>query len=528
MQLKYILSVLVCSLSLSSFSQEDEVIFSVNNEPTTTSEFLRVYNKNLSIVSDDSQKGIKNYLELYVNYKLKVKQAKDLGLDTVTAYKKELETYKRQLMEPYLKDDAFVSKLVKEAYERGLVEKKASHILVKLPQMVKDTMTAYEKIAEARAAILNGGAFDDIAKQYSDDESAKSNDGNLGYFSVFDMVYPFENAVYNAKKGEVSNIFKTRFGYHIVMLHDTRKALGELQASHIMIKTDSAESRDRIDAIYKELLSGTKSFEQIAKEESDDKFSGEKGGDLGRFGSGRMVKEFEEVVFSLKEEGAISKPFETQFGWHIVKLVKKYPVESFEKQENELTAKVKRGDRASIVSNSIVHKIKNNYEVTVNKKALEPFINGTWRTIELNDELLTVRDMSVSQLVLKDFLEDKEYAEFELEKFKNAQILEYYKAHLEETNPEYAAIYREYKEGLLLFELLQEKVWNKAKDTVAIKDFYDKNRIKYTEGEFNEIRGEVSNDYQNYLEKEWIKKLHSTYNVIVNEEVVLKLIEDKQ
>ena len=526
MQLKNILSILIFALSLSSFSQQEEVIFTVNGEPTGTNEFLRVYNKNLNVVADSSQKEIKNYLDLYINYKLKVKQAKDLGLDTVAAYQNELATYKKQLMEPYLKDDAFVSKLVVQAYERGLVEKNVSHILVKLQPMAKDTMPAYEKISKARAAVLNGESFEMVAKQYSDDGSAKSNGGNLGYFSVFDMVYPFESAVYNAKKGEVSEIFKTRFGYHIVMLNDTREALGEVQASHIMIKADSIGSKDRIDAIYKELQNGIKSFEEIAKKESEDKFSGEKGGDLGRFGSGRMVKEFDEVVFSLKQEGTISKPFKTQFGWHIVKLTKKFPIESFEKQEKELTAKVKRGDRASIVSNSIVHKIKDDYKVVVDKKALEPFTNGTWKTSSLTSNLLSVRDMSVSQESLKRFLKEKEYSDLEFENFKNTQILEYYKAHLEETNSEFANIYKEYKEGLLLFELLQEKVWDKAKDSIGVKEYFNRNTALYAGNEFEEIKGKVGNDYQIYLEEEWIKELRAIYKVVINEEVVLKLIEN--
>lgn len=524
MTLKYYLSFLFVIAHIAVFSQNNETIFSIDGKVISTDEFLRVYNKNLEIIVDDDQKEIKNYLDLYVNYKLKVKQAIDLGYDTLTSYKKELLTYKKQLMEPYLKDDAFISKLVKEAYDRSLLEINASHILVKFPPMAGDTMKAFNKINEARTKLKKGGDFLSVAKKYSDDGSAQTNGGKLGYFSVFDMVYPFEREAYNVEVGEISRVFKTRFGYHIVKVNAIRAARGEVEAAHIMIQGDSITSKEKMDQIYQDLMNGVESFERMAEKHSEDKNTAKKGGYLGRFGSGKMVIEFEEVSFALEDKGAISKPFKTQFGWHIIKLIKKYPIESFEDQEKELTSKVRRGDRASIVSNSIVPRIRDNYTLNVNDTALQVFNTPNWKTANLDSELLTIKEVSVSQNELKAYLNDRDFTEGLFKKFKDFQILEYYKAHLEETNKEFAGTYLEYKEGLLLFELLQKRIWNKSKDSVGIENYFNNHKMVYN-GKLEENRGKVSNDYQGYLEKLWIEELHETYKVVINEPVLTKLIE---
>ena len=505
-----------------SFSQADGVLFTIDNQEITTKEFDRVYNKNIDIVADKNQKGIDNYLELYINYKLKVRQAQDLKLDTISSYKKELSSYKKQIMAPYLRDNEFIDKLVKEAYDRSLVEINASHILIKLAQKSTDTAAAYTKIMEAKAKIEKGEDFISVAVEYSEDPSVATNKGDLGYFSVFDMVYPFEEASYSTEKNNVSNPFRTRFGYHIIYVHDIRKARGEVEAAHIMIKLDSVSSRTKIDELYQKLESGEE-FSSVALNFSDDDYSAKKGGDLGRFGSGKMVPEFDEVIFSMENIGSYSQPFKTQFGWHIVMLTDKLPVKSFEEQEKELTAKVKRGDRASIVSNSIVHKIKGNYTIKVNKKALKLFESGTWKTDQKLDEVfMTLEGETISKQQLVDFIGDREYASILLEKFKEDQILNYYKLHLVETNQEFAFLYQEYKEGLLLFELMQQRIWDKSKDSIGLEAYYDLNKNNY-EQSLEDDKGRVLNDYQGHLEKLWINELHTTYNVKINNAAVEKL-----
>lgn len=509
-------------IAIYSYSQADRVLFTIDNQEITTKEFTRVYNKNIDIVADSSQKGIDNYLELYVNYKLKVMQAHDLKLDTVSSYIKELSSYKKQIMAPYLRDDEFIDKLVQEAYDRSLIEINASHILIKLPQKSNDTLAAFEKINEAKNKIEAGEDFAIVAAEYSEDPSAATNKGELGYFSVFDMVYPFENAIYSTGKNEVSNPFRTRFGYHIIYVHDIREAKGELAASHIMIKLDSISSRTKIDELYQKLENG-EDFSSVALNFSDDTYSANKGGDLGKFGSGKMVPEFDEVVFYLEDIGSYSQPFKTQFGWHIVKLTDKFPVKSFEEQEKELTSKVKRGDRASIVSNSIIHKIKGNYTIVINKKSLKLFESGSWKTDKNLDEVfMTLEGETVSKQQLASFLNDRAFSSALLEKFKEGQILNYYKLHLTETNQEFAFLYQEYQEGLLLFELMQQRIWDKSKDSIGLKAYYESNKKSYKQS-FEQDRGQILNDYQANLEELWIDELHTIYKVKINNVAVEEL-----
>ena len=253
-----ILLFLSVTVIVNAQNKKDRVLFTVDGEPVYTSEFLQVYNKNKDVVNKENKKDIEEYLGLFINYKLKLKQAYNLKLDTVPAYLKEFNKYKKQLIEPYLKDRKVTDKLVKEAYNRTKYEVKAKHILiiVKLNASPADTLKAYNKALEARKEILEGKKFEDVAKKYSQDPSAKENGGNLGYFSAFSMVYPFESAAYNTNVGEVSMPFRTRFGFHIVGVDDKRLSEGEIQVAHIMIKEkkeDSTYAKKQINDIYNKL-----------------------------------------------------------------------------------------------------------------------------------------------------------------------------------------------------------------------------------------------------------------------------------
>lgn len=457
------------------------VLFSIDDQPVYTSEFLRVYQKNLDILTDESQKDMDNYLDLFVNYKLKVQQARDLGYDTLPSYIRELGGYKTQLMEPYLKDDAVVDGLVLEAYERSLNEINASHILVIVNQNTpNDTLTAYKKIKEARLKIKNGASFKEIAKEYSEDPSVKKNSGVLGYFTVFNMVYPFENAVYTTEKGSVSQPFRTKFGYHIVKVNDIRPALGEVEVAHIMIKGDSLKSETKINEIYKQLQQG-EDFSYLAKTLSEDKYSAQKEGGLGRFGTGKMVKEFEAVAFSLKNEGDYSKPFKTPYGWHIIKLIHKFPVESFEDSKDDLAAKVKRSDRSKIVNSSIVKKLKKDYKIEINQKAFDALKNEELKesTADFSEILLTINNEKITQKEFVDYLRGTEVSNASFEKFVDLKVLDFYKNYLETNETEYSNTYKEYEEGLLLFELLQIKIWDTSKDSIGIQNYYNTHKSDY-------------------------------------------------
>lgn len=478
---KFLTTLIVLSCLNANAQSDESILFTIDSIPIYTSEFLRVYNKNLDILTDDSQKDIDNYLDLFINYKLKVTQAQDLGLDTIASYKSELLTYKMQLMEPYLKDNSAVDSLVREAYDRSLFEVNASHILIKLnPNNPSDTIIAYNKIIEARAKIIEGEEFEAVARKYSEDPSVQRNGGTLGFFTVFSMVYPFENAVYTTKEGEISEPFKTRFGYHIVKVNTKRKALGQVEAAHIMIKGDSLSSETKINEIYAQLNQG-EDFAFLAKTQSEDKYSAVRNGSLGKFGSGKMVKEFEDVAFSLENVGDISKPVKTKYGWHIVKLLNKYPVKSYDEEKDEIAQKVKTGDRAKIVSNSVVNKLKSEYNIEINEDAFTGFYIENWREniADFSKTLMTINGEVIDQQELVKFLKNKNLTTDGFLAFENYQVMEYYKRHLEETNVEFANTYKEYKEGLLLFELLQSRIWDQSKDSVGVQNYFDNHKKNY-------------------------------------------------
>ncbi|PHR69367.1 MAG: peptidylprolyl isomerase [Lutibacter sp.] len=529
----YIILFIALSFFNVNSQNNDLILFTIADEPVFTSEFLRVYSKNLDIVTDENQKDIKNYLDLFINYKLKIKQAYDLKFDTIKSYQSELASYKKQLMDPYLRDESVLNDVVKEAYDRSLIEINASHILInenfKNPL---DTLASYSKIIEARNKIIGGESFAEVAKKYSQDPSVQKNGGNLGYFSAFNMVYPFESSAYNTPINAVSIPFKTRFGYHILQVHDKRDARGEVEAAHIMIKGDSEVSKIKIDEIYSKLVRG-EGFDNLAKTLSEDTYTAKKNGSLGRFGSGRMVKEFEDTAFALTNAGDFSKPFKSRFGWHIIKLVNKFPIESFDKIEDKITEKVKKGDRSKSIDYSIVHKLKTVYDIEINDRSLKAFKKENWKDNKRKfiKNLMIIDGEKINQKALFDYLNGNDLTEKALNSFKEVKILEHFKNDLENNNQEYKNTYQEYKEGLLLFEVLQSRIWEKSKDSLGVQNYYDANANNYllvdgeTPQELKKIRGKVINDYQEFLELEWIKELHSLYAVKMNEETVKSIIE---
>ncbi len=489
MRLKRTIAAVFLLFSAQLFPQKSQdVLFTVDNEQITTSEFLTVFNKNRDIVEDENKKTIEEYLELYINYKLKLKQAYELKLDTVASYKSELEKYRAQLIAPYLKDDKVTEALVKEAYDRLKTEVSASHILVRLNPKAKpaDTLIAYTKITEARNKIIAGAPFDQVAKGYSEDPSAQKNGGNMGYFTTFAMVYPFENAAYNNKIGDVSMPFKTSFGYHIVKVNDKRPSKGEVEVAHIMIKNNPADTtfaEKQIKEVYAKLNQGD-AFDFLARQYSDDKNTAARGGKMAKFSASRMVQSFSDIAFSLKNESDISKPFKTDFGWHIVKLLKKYPVKDFNELEENLTQKIAKSQRVAIVGKSIAEGLKKQYTIKVNEDNYNAYMKNDTALISNNisSTIFTINEKNVllQDLIDYDKSQNKKTLKTAYEDFLNEEILNYYKENLEHTDAGFAATIKEYRDGLLLFDLLQEKIWTKAeKDTLALANFFDENRSNY-------------------------------------------------
>jgi peptidyl-prolyl cis-trans isomerase SurA len=537
---KLLLLVVLCCVS-SVFSQKrNKVLLTIDGEKTTVSDFKRVYEKNLDAIDNEEAKDVKKNLDLFINYKLKVKQAYAIKLDTLSSYKKEMEGYKNQLSAPYMQDSAYINKLVKDAYYRTKNEVKAKHILVITPKVPtpKDTLEAYQKIVKIKARLTAGEDFEKVAVETSEDPSARDdarkgrvgNKGNLGYFSAFRMVYPFEDAAYSTKVGEVSKPFKSRFGYHVLKVDALRLSKGEVEVAHILIKDKTAKGEEVINTIYKKLESDEQ-FKALARKYSEDAGSKSKGGKLRKFGSGKMVKSFEDVAFSLQDEGGYSKPFKSRFGWHIVQLIKKYPVQSYKELERELKNKVRSSERAQLSKKVIIDRLKNKYTITENEVAKAIFNRKDIRNIvkdSLKAIILTINDKSFTQEDFVNFIKRKNnVAVFQLfNDFKDQEILGYYKDNLEKVEPEFAYTIQEYRDGLLLFELMQQKIWNKSsKDTLGLKNFFDANLSKYKTKELKKIKGEVMNDYQSFLEKNWIADLKNKSSVSVNEKQLKKLIK---
>jgi peptidyl-prolyl cis-trans isomerase SurA len=490
-------------------AQTKEVLFSIDNNSYYTDEFIRVYNKNLDLVKDDSQKDLEKYLELFVGYKLKVEKANKLGLQNGTNYQNELKSYRNQLSKNYLNDSKVTNELVREAYDRMQQELRASHILVLVDEgaSAEDTLNAYNKILDIKKRLDSGEDFVKVAQQFSEDPSVKENNGDLGYFSAFRMVYPFENAAYKTKVGQVCKPFRTSFGYHIIKVVDKRTNRGEVTVAHIMVlKQSEATQQEKvfttINDIYKKIQQG-ESFESLAQQFSEDKSSAPKGGVLQRFCSGQLSsEEFENVAFDLKTPNQISAPFESQFGWHIVKLIEKHPVRSYDEMKAELEDKIKRDERSLLITNSLARKLKSKYSYFKDAKLItkikgtvnDEFYSQTWtipeKAKELNGVVLTInKNKKVNGALFLDFIASKQKSNIKtkpvsrlvdelFEKFLDEQMIAYYNDNLENEFPEFKNIMDEYRDGLLLFDLMEKEIWNRAKnDTIGLNEFF-KNNIK--------------------------------------------------
>ena len=495
-----VLNLLIGSVNFTiAQSIDSENLMTIGGETISVKEFLRVYNKNIDLVQDESQKNIDYYLNLYTNYKLKLKEARTLGFDQKESYKKEFQSYKNQLSKAYTSDKEVTETLVKEAYNRTANEVKAQHILVRI-QPGQDTLAAYEKIQALRPRMVKE-VFKSLRTALHDGKSIFVED--LGYFSAFKMVYDFENAAFNTPLGQTSKPFRTQFGYHVVKVLNKRPSKGKVQVAHIMIANSQNDStlvpENRIKEIYRSIQEGD-SFESLAKQFSDDKSSAAKGGVMNPFKSGDIRSEiFVNTAFELKDIGAISEPIQTQFGWHILKLISKTPVEPYEKIKVDLEQKVKRDSRSKIIRQKMLEKLKQQYKIS------QPSLESVAAFIEINDadDTWMVEASIESQIFLKiesqeflykDFLDllNKNKRSFNIStgksKFISKQyalflennLFQYKKNNLINENEDYANVLKEYEEGLLLFDIMENKIWKGAQlDSIGLKSYYNENTSKF-------------------------------------------------
>lgn len=527
-----ILFLLFVTISVVTYSQKDnKVIVTINGEKITVADFKKVYEKNLSAIDNEEGKDVEKNLDLFINYKLKVTQAYEIKLDTLKSYKREMETYKNQLTAPYLQDKEYLGKLIEEAYNRTKKELRASHVLVRLPKNFKpeDTLVAYNKIVAARKRILAGEDFAKVAKEVSEDPSAATNGGDLGYFSAFKMVYDFEEAAYTTEQGKTSQPFRTRFGYHIVQNNGYRLSRGERQVAHILITDTTANGKKRIDEAYGKLKAGT-DFKELAKQYSNDRNTKDKGGVLPKFASGRMVKPFEDATFSLDNIDEYSAPFKTQFGWHIVKLIKKFPILSFEEMKDEISSNVKKSGRARLSDKAVLDRLKSEYKIEEIATAKELLKTKNIRTMSKDSLQGVLVKINEKEIRLKDFafyILNRRHLNIQVlyKNFLDAEITTYFKENLVNTNAEYAFTLKEYEDGLLLFELMQQKIWNKSNDSISLKNYFDTNKAQYQNKDLSKVKGKVMNDYQTFLEDSWTKELRSKSDIKINKKVLKKLIK---
>lgn len=497
------------------FSQKDPVVLEVGGDKITKSEFLQIYLKNNDAPKFD-QKSMDDYVDIFTKFKLKVVEAENQHYDTIPKLKRELEGYRNTLSQPYLTDKSMQENLVKQAYERSKSEVRASHILIKLPPKPspEDTLIAYKKIMELKKRIEAGEDFETVARSTggSDDPSVAHNGGDLGYFTAFQMVYPFEEAAYTTHKGKISKIIRTRYGYHILKVTDIRPARGTIRTAHIMIatgknssETDQEAARKKAFEIYEKAKAG-ENFASLAEQFSDDAQSATKGGELPAFGSGtttRMIPAFENAAFDLKNNGDISKPVQTDFGYHIIKRLDLKPLGTYEELQRELQGKVSKDDRAIVTQNSFITKLKKEYKFKSYAKNLKWFYANLdssyfknkfdYSQLKTDKPLFVLNKVPFTQKQFAQHINDnskfirngsfKDIIDEHYKSWEKTEILEYERGLLEKKYPDFKLLMNEYHDGVLLFEIMSNEVWNKAsKDTVGLMSFFEANKDKYAWG----------------------------------------------
>jgi len=499
----FIISALI---TFGAFAQKPEsVLFSIGSQNVMLSEFQYIYEKNnkndKNFYSDTS---VKEYLNLFVNFKLKVAEARSEGIDTTEKFRNEFKTYRDQLTKPYLTDKKTTDKLVAEAYERMKEELRASHILIRVdedaPQVEVDKALA--KINDIYKKAKKGEDFAKLAIEYSEDPSAKVNSGDLGYFSVFHLIYPFENVAYQTQINKISKPFRTEFGFHILKITDRRPYQGQIKVAQILVAyeenatdADKIKAKASIDEIYKKLKDG-ESFENLAKMFSDDERSKNNNGELPEFNSFSfnipdMVKE---QAFKIKNIGDFSEPFETQYGWIILKKLDLKGLKPFEEMENYIRSKVRKDSRSEMSNISLLESLKKQFSFKEYSKNLESFsqkvdtsiLEGKWTYIDngqFSQPLFLIGKNVYKQSDFASFVEKKQklvrYSNVDFtikklyENFVSETLMAYADQHLEDNYPEFKNLVNEYLEGMMLFEITDQKVWTKAmKDTIGQEQFY--------------------------------------------------------
>lgn len=567
-------------IGLASAQNDNAVLLKVGNETITKSQFIQAYQKN-NLLSEASEKDLREYLDLFINYRMKVQEAQSLQMDTAAAFQKELAAYKNQSAQQYMVDTDVNDKLLEEAFEHSKQHVRASHILIRCAENAtpKDTLAAYHKIQQIREKIVNGLDFNEAAFLYSEDESAQgmrnpqtgrwipANRGELGYFSVMEMIYPFEVAAFNTPVGQVSEAFRTQFGYHLVYVQEKVPAINKIFVSQIFFADTNALISTTmnlgIKAKYEELLreyKSGKSFSELASKYSDDKANLNEGGVMAPFAPNRRPGNYVSAAIHLND-GQLSEPIPTSIGWHIIKLDSIVYTTCNEESKYLLKNKLARDNRSKKSKEVLIEKLKKEYNYEESGKAaamkffkknlpasyfqsttikidslkgiqkLKPmfsFANEKYTAIDFGGFIARYQGTQLKSSV-------EEFLNLIYPNFVNEKILRYEKQNLANKYPEYRELIAEFHDGMLLYEINSNKVWNAAiKDSVGLEKFYESIKTQYPVDQPNdsiqykpmsEIRAIVVSQYQDYLEKQWIQELRSKYAISVDEKVFATILK---
>ena len=505
---------------------DNQVLMTIGDKPVTVKEFTDVYAKNNLKGDVIEKKSVDEYIDLFTTFRMKVMEAEAQKLDTGAKFRNELAGYRKQLAKPFMSSDDITDELLQEAYQRKQKDIRASHILIRCDKhaLPSDTLKAYNKAMDIRKRALKGEDFGELADRYSEDPSAKDtkatadmparqgNHGDLGYFSVFDMVYPFETGAYNTKEGEVSMPIRSDFGYHIIKVQSVTDALGTIQAAHIFLQLpfdasaeDEAAMKQKADNIYKELMDHNgENWNEAVKNYSDDRGTLPRNGALSSFTVSRIVPQFIEACKSIKV-GEIAKPVRTSYGYHIIKLLGYSGVGTYDKEAKGLAERVEKDSRSKKSEEAVLKQIRQEYKFKANDKNIEAFMATVDSTIldktytpsakaDMNAVLFTIEgkptkvtdfvDYIQNHMTMQKYVTPSTYAYQLYENFSNEKMMDYADAHLEEKYPEFKALVQEYRDGILLFDLMDREVWDKAvKDTTGLKAFHAQHADKYMWGE---------------------------------------------
>ncbi|MCL2485967.1 MAG: peptidylprolyl isomerase [Endomicrobia bacterium] len=575
---KIILSIcLLTFLHVASAQNMNAVLFTVGKESVTATEFINTFNKN-NALEKATEKELRDYLDLFINFKLKVMDGIDTQIDTAMDFRRELASYRAQSAQSYLVDKEVTEQLIKEAIERSKQMLRASHILIMVDADAspKDTLIAYNKALDIRKKILSGAiTFPEAAVQFSEDPSARDemrggrpqygDQGDLGYFSAFDLIYPFETVAYNTPVGGISMPVRTQFGYHLVWVQDRQPAISKIDISQILL-LDTAARFGRISpqvqeklTLIEQALKDGEDFAALAEKYTEDPMSKEKGGRLEAFPPNRRPGDFVKQVLALKEN-QISPPFPSVIGWHIIKLHELVAPEiKDEEMRYTVVTKIQRDSRSTKSVESLLEKLKKEYNFSDKGKSaafnlLLKKLN-TETTMPPAADLLALSGIKKLKpmatfanqtITIQDFIHyldrfngkelNKQVETFlntHFENFIKDIMLKYEYDNLENKYPEYKELIREYHHGMILFEMNNERVWSESlKDSVALELFYEKIKFSHLDAEGNpkpllEIRSAVLTEYQDELEREWLSALRERYPVWINEELFQTILKNK-